>query len=455
MKRTIINSILTATLTLASLTAQAQSDYIVTTYEESNGGDSIAAPIADTPEEAFLAKHFPYISLCDWQPGMRFLVVPGDEDAYIRTFTDSITGREIGTGDLRHKVLEYRGVEQTPRGWFRLNFYCADNQKAYYAEIRNYSFAEYCLRLHGGGVRALAYLGDVDRARELLIGKDLWLKSPVVYRDSPSSSNGYVESHLPVDSHVRVERIGVGSREYPVKIVFRTDDGALFFNTVAMSRTNSGLINDDFIKDNAHHFYAYAFQMESQADTKSVKMSEKLAGKDITLRRSCQMQQEDAGTVTMKAARTFHVQAVRAKSGTAYYTLTLTSGNKTYRKDVTFENTSVVGNIDGQDESYFDELFTIGRKYVPADSQIRHSHTGVSTRRGGGLSTTTVTETNGDFMNMMGGIVSKGMTQEEVRMAKGDPERTHKLNSGGTQWDYYDGTKVQFNKSGRVSRIIR
>lgn len=456
MKRIIYHSVVAVSLSLTSLAANAQSDYIVNTYEDGgSSSDSTAAVVADTPEEAFLAQHFPYISLCDWQPGMRFLVVPGEEDGVIRTFTDSITGREIGTADLRYKSLEYRGVEQTPRGWFRLNFYCAENEKSYYVEIRNFSFAEYCMRIHGGGVRGLAYLGDVDRARELLLGKDLWLKSPVVYRDSPSSSNGFVESQLPVDSHVRVERIGVGSREFPVKIVFRTDDGALYFNTVAMSRTNSALVNEDFIMDRTHHFFANAFRMESQADTKSAKMSERLAGKDITLRRSCKMQQEGGGTVTMNAARTFHVQGVRANTGTSYYTLTLASKGKTYRKDVTFENTNVAGNIDGNDESYFDELFSIGSKYVPSNSTIRRSYSGSSTRRGGGMTTTSVTESNGDFMNMMGGIISKGMTQEEVRMAKGDPERRHRLSSGGTQWDYYDGMKVQFNKSGRVSRIIR
>ncbi|MBQ7443143.1 MAG: hypothetical protein IJS59_04655 [Bacteroidaceae bacterium] len=448
--------IVAAGLALMCSTSHAQSGYIVTTYDTTSaaGSDSVVATSASSAEEKFLAEHFPYISVCDWHPGMRFFVVPGDEDSFIRTFTDSLTGHEVGTSELAHKVLEYRGHERTERGWFRMMFVCEETQHAYYYEVRTLSFDDYCRRIQGGGVPALAFLGDVDRARELLIGRELWLKSPVVYRDSPSSASGYVESQLRVGTHVRVERVGVGTREYPVKIVFRTDDGQLYFNSVAMSCTNSAMSNEDFIMNKEHHHFAKAFSIGSQSDMKSAKMSEQLLGKYVTLRRACQMTVAGVPT-SVRAATKFVVQSVKSKGvDSPYYTLTLTSGGKVYRKDVTFENSSVVGDIDGNDESYFDDLFTIGETYVPSNSEIRHTHTGSTTRRRGS-SQSTATESSGDFMNMMGGVVSVGMTREDVRMAKGDPDRTHRLRSGGTQWDYFDGTKVQFNSAGRVSRVIR
>lgn len=434
----------------------AQSDYIVTTIDTPADSDSTATrATASSPEEAFLAEHFPYLSLCDWRPGMRFLVVPGQDDVYFRLFTDSITGHEVGPGELKHKTMEYRGYDITSRGWIRLNLYCVDSQRPYYYEIRNFAFDDYCRRVQGGGVPSLVYLGDVDRARELLIGHELWLKTTIAYRDNPSSSEGFTEVELPQDSRVTVERIGAGTREYPVKIVFRGEDGQLYFNTVAMSCTNSAMGNDDFIMTRAHHHFAKAFALGSQTDTKSAKMSDELVGKYVTLRRACQMTQ--GGTnVNMKAATKFVVQNVEARRGTSYYTLTLTSSGKIYHKDVTFENSNVAGNIDGNDERYFNELFTIGEKYVPSNSQIhRTADVTKSSGRSNSSTSTPTSESVGGFMNMIGGVISQGMTQDEVRMSKGDPEQTHRLKSGGTQWDYYDGTKVQFNSKGRVSRIIR
>ena len=461
------------------LHAHAQNDYIVTTYEEtSSTGDSLAndrTPLS--PEEAFLEEFFPYKSVCDWEPGMRFLVVPGERDAYIRTFTDSVTSREVGTPSLKFKTLEYRGHEKTSRGWVHMNFYCVEEQKAYYHELHNFSFEEYCQKVQGGGVSGLAYLGDVDRARELLVGKDLWLKSPIVYRDSHSSSEGYVERELKVDTHVRVERVGVGTREYPVKIVFRTDDGQLYYNNVAMSRTNSAMLNEDFITTKAHHYFANAFSLHSQDGTKSAKMSEQMVGKYVTLNRACTMLQ-GGKEVTVGAGTEFVIQSAKARQGTNYFTLTLTNAGKVFRRDVTFENSVVTGNIDGTDEGYFYELFDVGKDHDLHSGAVSHAAVTARNNNGGsgkgngssksnsrnkgGKSKSSHSDKNdaplvtgGDFMNLVSGMVSKGMSQEAVRLSKGEPERTHTLYNGGTQWDFFDGTKVQFNSKGIVTRIIR
>lgn len=347
-------------------TALSQNPYIVSTLPENT--DSISAQNAtsetQSPEERFLNQHFPYRSLCDWNVGMKFMVIPGATDAYIRTFTDSITGHEIATASLKHKILIYRGFEPTDRGWFRLLFYCPDNGKTYYDEIRNFSFEEYCAHVQGGGVPALACLDDVDKAREVLVGKELWLQKPTVYQDSEASTEGFVERQLRTNSRVHVEKIGVGTREYPVKIIFSTDNGELFFQNVALSRTNSAMSDEDFIQGKAHHYFPYAFSFVSANDTKTAKKSEQRKEKGVE------------------------------------------------------EFVPVVGH----------PKVSTYKESVPAADK---------------------------FMSMMGGMVNTGMTMEEVRMSKGEPSKKHRLNNGGTQWDYYDGTKIQFGRNGLVTKIIQ
>ncbi|MBO4907000.1 MAG: hypothetical protein J5486_08220 [Bacteroidaceae bacterium] len=441
--RILLSAALALSFSLQS--AQAQSDYIVSTEQTSEtASDSTEAQAATSslsPEEKFLNDNFPYISLCDWPSGMRFMVIPSERDATMRSFTDSLEGRQISAADLRHKVLEYRGHETTDRGWFRLLFYCPDNQRSYYYEVRNFSFEEYCLRMQGG-VPALAYLGDVDKARELLIGHEFWLKSPTVYRDRRNSPRGYEQKQLRVDQHVTVVQVGVGTREYPVKIIMRTDDGELYFQTVAMSRTNSGMQEVEYGASKAHHYFANAFSIGSETDARSANMAQRLKGQKITTRRSTKMSQ-GGSTKTVTQGTTFTVVDVTAKPNSNYYTLRLSDRTSIiYRKDVTWVNESVSGNIDGYDEAYFPELFSMGETYTPSDGVIRRSNGSVSSTE------------NSDYMHMIVGIISNGMTQEEVRMSKGDPSHTHRLNSGGTQWDFYDGTKVQFDRSGKVVRVI-
>lgn len=438
--------ILSAVMLLAvSMELRAQNDYIVSTEPEPTAADSAVAAAATSsmsPEERFLNDNFPYLSMCDWEYGMRFMVVPGERDVTMRTFTDSITGREVGTGELRHKIMEYMGHQTTERGWFRLLFHCVDNEKTYYYEVRNFSFEEYCIKVQGG-VPALAYLGDVDKARELLIGHELWLKLPTVYRDRQNSARGYEEKQLRSDQHVTITKIGVGTREYPVKIIFQTDDGELFFQTVAMSRTNSGMLDDEFVTSKAHHYFANAFSLGSDTDARSASVAGQLKGKKITTRRATRMTHAGSNK-NITQGTTFTVMDVTARPNSNYYTLRLQNKQGViYQKDVTWVNDNVAGNIDGNDEAYFPELFSIGTTYTPSDGVIRRNHGG------------TYSSGSAPFMHMMGGMVEKGMTQEEVRMSKGDPHRTHRLNSGGTQWDYEDGTKVVFGSNGRVTRIIR
>lgn len=431
---------------MTEVKAQTNNDYIVSTEQIDPQNDSTAIDQANiesmSAEERFLNDNFPYLSMCDWQEGMRFMVVPNDRDMIVRTFTDSLTGREVRSGELRYKIMEYRGHETTSRGWFRMNFYCPDNQTTYYYDVRNFTFEEYCSNAQGG-VPSLAYLGDVDKARELLVGKELWLKMPTVYRDRHNSSRGYEEKQLRTDMHVTVTQVGVGTREYPVKIVFSTDDGELYFQCVAMSMTNSGMLDEEFIMTRAHHHFAKAFSIGSDTDVRSANMAQRLKGQQITTRRATKM--NHAGSMkSISQGTMFKVLDITSVPNSDFYTLRLsTKTGVIYRKDVTWQKGSTNGNANNSDDAYFPDLFVMNSNNTSANGGQQQSANGSHESQ------------SPQFMHMMGGIVEKGMTKDEVRLSKGDPDRTHRLNSGGTQWDYDDGTKVVFGGNGRVTRVIR
>lgn len=424
--------------------AQTASSYFVSTsgedtVETDSLGNAVYADESNmTAEEKFLNANFPTLSLCDWQEGMNFMVIPGEKDQYLRTFTDSLSGSEIGTGTLQNKIITYKGHETTPRGYEHINFYCNELKKAYYVELRNFTFADYCHKVENGGIRALAYLGDVDKARELLIGKEIYTRGTNFYQDDKNVAGGKREVSIKEDSHAIIEMIGVGTRDFPVKIVFKTDDGKLYFQEVAMSRINCSLVADDFYRENARHLFSNSFAFDSQTGKNSATMSAKLLGKKINTRQNVKMQNKDGATQTMKRNTVFLVKEIKQESaGSDYYKMTLGNEGNDYTIRVTFKNKDVSGNVDGKQESYFYELFSIGTEFNANNSTIVHS--------------TNVTSSGG-FAGMVSGIVSKGMTMNQVKLTKGEPDQKWKNKNGTTSWKYFDSTYT-FNKAGRLTSI--
>ena len=217
-------AILTAGLAMLLMTVSAQENsYIVKTR---NAKKVVAVENVLTEEVSveedetatdFVSQHFKYYSLCDWKEGMKFMVMPEKYDLVVKTFCDASTGREVSSMSLRHKIMIYKGNTESSDGHSRMNFLCQDNNRLYYYEIPSGSFDDYC---YGKlGVPTLAYLGDVDIAREQLMGKKLFTKTRVYRIDTEANGDGYRESLQPMNKEVTVTAIGVGTRHFPVKII--------------------------------------------------------------------------------------------------------------------------------------------------------------------------------------------------------------------------------------------
>ncbi|MCQ2197718.1 MAG: hypothetical protein MJZ60_09390 [Bacteroidaceae bacterium] len=247
-----------------SQNGMAQNDYFVTT-EGAVVNDSVSIETAGlSAEQNFLNKNFPYRSLCDWKEGMRFMVIPSDKDNYIKAFVDLNSGNEIAAGTLKHKIVVYKGHEITERGWIRLHFEVSDTKQRIFHEVRNLTFDEYCQKQAGGGVPSLAYLDEVDVAKGVLMGKELYTAHEIFYKDDSSTRNGYREAAINIDTKVTVTAVGVGNREYPVKIVVTDSKGNKFFQLCALSHTNSGMNDNDFIAKNEQHLFDKSFRFKAK-----------------------------------------------------------------------------------------------------------------------------------------------------------------------------------------------
>ena len=197
-----------ACMSLGFLTASAQSNsYIVKTKgatksAESHMAEIIAEAQQEDEEESqdFISQNFRYHSLCDWEDGMKFMVMPEKYDLVVKTFTDAVTGKWVSNIKLKYKVMIYKGHDEAKDGHARIKFQCQDDGKMYYYELGTVTFEDYCFQKTG--VPTLAYLGDVDIAREKLMGKSMFTKTKYYRIDTEYDGEGYQDVEVDPDMEV-------------------------------------------------------------------------------------------------------------------------------------------------------------------------------------------------------------------------------------------------------------
>ena len=206
--------------------------------------DPQAAKETEEPQDT-LSRFFRHVSMCDWGEGMRFMVIPDKKDMVIKTFADAETGQMVSSLKLRHKIMVYQGHENTGGLHERVNFKCEDDGKAYYFEVPTASFDDYCFGKLG--VPTLAYLGDVDAAIEFFKDKTLFTLASEYYVDTELDGDGYKTiTDVKPGTEVKVVAVGVGTRNFPVKIIVADESGREFYQNVAISKTNSGMRDEEF-----------------------------------------------------------------------------------------------------------------------------------------------------------------------------------------------------------------
>ena len=421
--------------------AQTSDSYIVKTQNvkkavvavnSEENADSAAVKEEEKAED-FIGKNFRFHSMCDWREGMKFMVMPEKYDLVVRTFTDASTGKEVSSMKLRHKIMEYKGHDTGANGKDRVNFECLDDNKRYYYELPGRSFEDHC---HGYlGVPTLAYLGDVDIARELLEGKTLYTKTKVFRVDTEYEGDGYKEIvRKNLQEPVTVKRVGVGSRHFPVKIIVADEAGNEFYQLVAMSKTNCGMRDDEFIVDSVKHTFYGAFEMIDELMNVSGDIS-KYEGKTIhTVQVTPMLTSGDGKERTVKVPRmtTFTIEHMAPVRNTPYVMLSLkeSESRRDYYVKVNFEHLDG-GRVDADEEklTYFGYLFAMG----PGAERSTSPAARAAIRQG---------------------RVIVNMTEDEVILAMGEePDNVINQNDGRKDW-YYRRSQgmfiIHFGRNGLV-----
>ena len=431
MKRIVF----TLAMACAILTTMGQESYIVKTKNvkpvASVGLSSEDASEYESAElQDFVSKNFRFRSMCDWQEGMRFMVVPEKYDLVVNTFRDAETNKEVSNGKLRYKIMVYRNHTKGSNGREQINFVCQDDGRIYYYELPNGDFEDYCYGKQG--VPTLAYLDDVDKARELLLGQTLITRQPIFYIDTQYEGDGMEEVRIPENTEVVVKHIGVGTRKYPVKIIVEDPKtGKEFFQHVVMSRTNNGMRDEDFEIDNKKNLFLNSFEVVSGTQMVSADFTQYI-GKTIYSKVPVEMISKGDGRIrNVKVPRLteFIIDDISAvgNSRNVMMTLTESESRRVYLKEVTF----VSDDVATAPANYFGTLFGLG------EGKLRNSS--LETRA-----------------MIRQGRVGGGMTEEEVELAMGEPD-SKTVNADGLQEWTYKRTKklfiVQFDNQGKVAKL--
>ena len=424
----------TAFMALVFLAVSAQENpYIVKTRgAKKSAMTQMADELAEAQQEAedakdFIGQNFRFYSLCDWKEGMKFMVMPEKYDLVVKTFTDAATGKEVSSMPLKYKIMVYKGHHESSDGHSRIDFECQDNGKKYYYEIPSGSFEDYCYQKTG--VPTLAYLGDVDIAREKLMGKTLYTKTQLYRVDTEYDGEGYQNVLVDKDMEVTVTAVGVGSRSYPVKIIVEDKDGNEFYQSVAISKTNSGMRDDEFIMDEAKYLFGNSFELVDDIMGINSYNYRVYIGKIIHTKYPTKMLNEVSKKMqAIPRLAEYQIEAINPHKADEKATIKLknTTLGTYFYTDVILDQQ----NADNQ-EDYFGYIFAPG----PGKK---------------------VQTTEGSRAMIRAGHVGIGFSEDEVQMAAGEPDRVIHGENGLYTWEYNRSNNkilvVHFNGSGTVEK---
>lgn len=427
MKRTL----LTTCMAFILLVAYAQENsYIVKTRGAKHKAELQLAQAEEQKEETaadFIGQNFKFYSLCDWQDGMKFMVVPNEFDMVMKTFIDAETDKGVSSMKLRHKIMIYKGHETDIDGRDHINFLCQDDNRMYYYEIPSGSFDDYCFGKLG--VPTLAYLGDVDIAREKLIGKDVYTKTREYRIDTEVDGDGYKDVLVDKDMQVTVKAVGVGTRNFPVKIIVEDKEGNEFYQNVAISKTNSGMRDDEFVMDKAKNLFANSFELVEDVMNINSYNYRQFLGKVIHTKFPAKMLNEFSRKIQAIPRLTeYQIEAVTPHKNDDKFTLKLknTTVGSYFYIDMLLDE-----HLAEDQTEYFGYLFALGpgKKVETSEgsrAMIRAGHVGI------------------------------GFSEDETMMAAGEPDKVVLGDNGRYTWVFQRSNNkvlyVDFDGSGVVTK---
>lgn len=222
------------------LIVHAQNTYEV--HQSISKIDSI--PISK--EKQFVEQNFPYIPMNKWKEGMRF-IVPFNEkydknnDIHgLNNYTKSnrLNLNYILKDELKWKILTLIGLEYRRKDKQLYLIFDCEGKKYM---LCTYKSEEDFKNGEDGFIDGLVYVDEIDKAKEQLLGKKLYIMDKSWY-DENRTKPGYKEAEKSKKYYpVTIINIGVANltTTTPIRIIFKTELGNEFYRDVKFSRTNN------------------------------------------------------------------------------------------------------------------------------------------------------------------------------------------------------------------------
>ena len=153
--------------------------------------------------------------------------------------------------------------------------------------------------------------------------------------------------------------------------------------------------------------------MVDSLDVVTVQLN-KMVDKEVYTRYRTTMRNSRNELVKIARLSTFKIRGVRPNYATGYVRLTLfsTKTAETFVKDVTLDKTSSTGIADGYHNDYYSNIFVEGNPWT--DNNVPQAHR----------------------TYILQGKVMRGFTEEEVKLALGEPQQIIDVNSSTRDWVY-------------------
>ena len=236
--RNFITMILCSFCMFSSVEGQSPYNATVASY---NGNES--------HKSSSFAKQFRYLPMANWTSGMRFMVVPD------RMKLDVSNKLEIVPYRSRKSAI-YVGLDQREFEWKEFSFLKIEERRTKcgrsfcnYAFIifesngRKYEYPypgtiEELKRERGlSFVNSLIYLNDIDKAKQKLVGKKLYMLRHDRSIENPDGRKLNTSDKKFVE--VTITKIGVGSRANPVRVIYKQSNGKEFYTDITLSGINT------------------------------------------------------------------------------------------------------------------------------------------------------------------------------------------------------------------------
>jgi len=227
----------------------SQNPYVVNTKEKAKKEVKLSI------EEKFIKDNFEYLFIADWYKGMRFMVKEkrswnSDINLYPYNSKQRFINR-LNYSDFEYKIFTVQDVEEKivncPKGKCTRTYvvfecegkrYKSHEMSGSKEELRQEKIVPFSTINH------LVYIDEIDKVKSLLLDKTLFTLTDLWYEDSDSESGHNIVEGLKYEK-VKIINVGIGSFNWPVKLVFETDDGNQYFIEMSFSGINNR-INLDF-----------------------------------------------------------------------------------------------------------------------------------------------------------------------------------------------------------------